>query len=259
MEIDEYLQTALHLSPNEAKVYKALLKANLSVATIAEQTELPRSRVYDILNKLSSTSLIEKIDRGSYRVISPRVALSSKIKKVEQQYNQQIQKYSALSDYLDKVWRDERTDNFSPGIQLLHLVDAEVFYFEDLHNVMHRLYIAASDQISLFDWRKSGQLLVDLQRKNIDIRYLFNDGKLKNKVQHKFASSSKLARLPFKFMYCADLSTSFMIIDDMFYMFFVNPDDALQVNVLRTSGPSFLQQMLWMYEQMWNRANERDQ
>ena len=89
------------LSKNEAKVYSAILEyGHCKTTELAEITGLPRTRIYDILSKLTAKQLLEKRKNGKqgYHIIPPSESIDM-MRLIENSYKVKLvlSKYETYS------------------------------------------------------------------------------------------------------------------------------------------------------------------
>ncbi|MFX0171415.1 MAG: GyrI-like domain-containing protein [Candidatus Hodarchaeota archaeon] len=78
-EISELLKTLQH--PKRLEILSLMLKAELEFGTLMEKTGLPKSALGNHLSELLDKNLIEKLDRGIYRITSDGKEFLSNLSK----------------------------------------------------------------------------------------------------------------------------------------------------------------------------------
>lgn len=256
------LQTVLGLTKNESKVYKVLIEnPDLDTAALASKTDLPRTRIYEILSKLAAKNLLEKQAHGSgYSVIPPTTAIKNYIQTIDEEHNHRKILLNEISEYMQKVYMNRVGLNISPGVSILPFKDAELSFLSNLNNIKSRLYIAVSSSSQSIDWKKSGTVLASNYTNDLDIRYLISSVKVANRISHAFGAFTEFKHLNIKFKWNSEVYTSFIILDNTVYIFFLGQQEntSLETLVLQTSSEGLLHSFEWMFDSLWDKGNQID-
>lgn len=107
---EEYqkLMQKLGVSETEAKIYRALLeRRELSALEIHELTKVPRTKVYEVTQKMTLRGLcMEKLmgRKKKYQAVEPKHALNNLIKPLEDQLNEQKDIANMLTRIVDPIY-----------------------------------------------------------------------------------------------------------------------------------------------------------
>ena len=92
----------LGLSNYEARVYRALLGLGSAPArAISEASEVPRGRIYDVLNTLDSRGLVrthDSRDPAHYTAVDPDIAVDSLLDERRRELSEQRQHYESVAE-----------------------------------------------------------------------------------------------------------------------------------------------------------------
>jgi len=129
MRIENNIQTLLKrigLNQYESAVYGALLSEGVStVGGVAENSKVPRSRVYDVLRSLEKKGFtISQLGRPiKYSAIKPEMIVDKLKKGAENEYQKQIGQIENLSDdlvkELGKLVEDRGEEKSHEGISII--------------------------------------------------------------------------------------------------------------------------------------------
>ncbi len=251
--MQERLKDLLGLTTNETKVYIALLSSPLAdPLTISQDTKLARTRVYEVLSKLISKNLVDKTTDG-YRVVHPQTAIELMQEKIHLHTQNRIDALTELIPHLTDVWREAAIDVVSPGIEIMSYVDIEAGYLKELENIQCRVYIAASDSTGGINWKKSGERLAKAYKKDLDIKYLYSDSKMAEKMIFAFKHFVPFSNLNIKIRSNAELKSSFILLDNKLYIFFM-ATDTFSTKVLSVNSSEMIQTFEWIFSRMWKEA-----
>lgn len=248
------LQEHLGLTQNESKVYGALIKGvRLDPTELATETGLPRTRIYEVLSSLAAKNLVEKRSHGNgYRLIPPKKSIPDFITNLQKEYNNKIATIEEFGSYLDEVWHDNLASQMSPGVEILPLEDAEPLFIEQLKSVERRVWIAAADTKASIDMRKSGSTLASAYNPALDVRYLMTDEEVANRVRSAFNHFEPFQKMKIEIKTNNKLSASFVILDNIIYVFFFGGTDTLEPTAMRTSSKQLVESFEYIYTNLWS-------
>ena len=253
-----YLQKILGLTQNEAKTYAALLEhPKADVSSLSKITRLPRSRIYEMLAKLSSKGLLEKkIGSATYKIIPPREAFQKIAENLEKECKKKIQAIHEFSNFMQETWNKQLRQEISLGVEIITFEDIEPIFLEDLRNTQKLVLIAASSETPSINWRKSGEILLRTHHTQKTVRYLTSSRELANRILSALTRfTNNKQQVPIDVRYNTQLYTSFVILDKILFLFFFG-NDPTEVQVMRTSSEHLYKSMTWMYNTLWESAEK---
>lgn len=258
--MDSNLQSLLGLSKNESKVYKAILEStNCDPNHLAQETGLPRTRIYEILSKLRAKNLLEKKNGGQgYQLIPPVESIDSVLKNMESHYNFRQQAVKELGNHLQSVYSNVIGSELTPGVSILAFREAESVFLDQLKKVRNRVSIAVSADSQSIEWRKSGSILASSYKDGLDIRYLVSSPDLSARLSKMISTFPGFAKIKMHFGSNVNLHTSFIILDDTIYLFFLGQQQAtdLETMVLMTGSVGLVKSFEWMFNKLWETRTE---
>ncbi|OLS24034.1 MAG: hypothetical protein HeimC2_24250 [Candidatus Heimdallarchaeota archaeon LC_2] len=253
--MDSNLQSLLGLSKNESKVYKAILEnSSCDPNNLAQETGLPRTRIYEILTKLSAKNLLEKRNVGQgYQLIPPSESIDSILKNMESHFNFRQQAVKELGNHLQSVYSNAIGSELTPGVSILPFREAESIFLEHLKKVRNRVSIAVSADSQSIEWRKSGSILANSYTDGLDIRYMVSSPELSIRLSKALSTFPGFSKIKIQFGSNINLHTSFVILDDTIYLFFLGHKQAtdLETMVLMTGSTGLLKSFEWMFNRLW--------
>jgi sugar-specific transcriptional regulator TrmB len=102
------LMKKLGVSETEAKIYRALLeRRELSALEIHELTKVPRTKVYEITQKMMLRGMCMEKEMGrkkKYQAVEPKRALNNLVKPIEDQLLEQKEIAGALTKLVDPIY-----------------------------------------------------------------------------------------------------------------------------------------------------------
>lgn len=108
MVMDENVLSELGLSPNESKVYLALLSVgSTAVADIASKVDIHRVNIYDALRRLREKGLVASITKGDRTYYEP--ASPIQLGEIIRQKKEQLDKISSSIPKLLDVFNQEKS------------------------------------------------------------------------------------------------------------------------------------------------------
>lgn len=117
LDVIENKMNDLGFSPREAKVYKILFqKKDFTAAEIQKLVNIPRTKVYEVLNKLISKGFCaeKKIGRNKkYEAINPKSSFTNLIDGLKQEVIQKEESAKSAIDLLSFVY-EQRKENDNP-------------------------------------------------------------------------------------------------------------------------------------------------
>ena len=130
----------LGLTERESKVYLALVQSGaIGASDILKMAEVPKSKIYEILQKLIDKGLCLEKSHGygkKYQAVNPTKALHSLIRKREEELEQLKKKADQNIESLLKIYRDPSLREPFEFVQILkhpdHVAD---FYLVNKRNV----------------------------------------------------------------------------------------------------------------------------
>ncbi|MHA2277277.1 MAG: TrmB family transcriptional regulator [Candidatus Kariarchaeaceae archaeon] len=250
------LESVLGLSKNEAKVYSAILEhGNCETNTLAEITGLPRTRIYDILSKLTAKTLLEKDKNGSkgYQLIPPHESIDMVLNQIKSEYDFKERAIKELGNHLQTVYSNGIGSELTPGVTILEFRDAEAIILQQLRKVEDRVFIAVSTDTRPIDMRKSATILASSYTTKLDFRYLVSSAELTQRLKTAVTSFPGFADMELKFGCNENLYASFILLDDTIFLFFLGQQDAtdLKTLVLMTGSSGLVKSFEWMFTNLW--------
>ena len=244
------LQDILNLTPNEEKVYSALLRnSDADPLELSKQTQLPRTRIYEILSKLALKHLLEKKKDG-YRVIPPKTAIKRIKEELSESTETKISALNELSSQISEVWTNGTIDIFIPGVEFSSFHDVEEKYLNELSRATKRVFIAASNNTGGINWGKSGTTLARTYNEKLDFRYLYADIKMAERMVHAFKHFVPFNNFKIKIRSNNELESSFILLDKKLYLFFMGAD-SLETKVLSVSSSQLVNTFEWLFNKLW--------
>ncbi len=257
MELIRSLENILNLSKNEARVYAALLRnPALSVIELSNMLELPRSRIYQVLSSLAAQDLISKsVGSAHYTVIPPQDALDLYIERLDKEHSLHKQGIQELSGLLKEIWRGSIVDEYSPGVELIPYAYIENTFLDAIKDARDIVFIAASSDIPVVDWKKAGNALSNGYERNLKVRYLVNSRDVFDRLQRVFEKFSPFSQIPFELRYSDELSASFVLVDERLFLMFFGKDQQSTM-VLHTSSSQLKSTFRWLYDRLWEEGEQ---
>ena len=119
----------LGLNSYESSAYLALVKVRSATASkLADLANIPRPRVYDILEKLEKKGLVKIIPQRPirYEAIPIRKAIEHLKRKRMEEFKEEMSELDTIGDNLAEELKDESKDKISSG---------DVYYITDRRNI----------------------------------------------------------------------------------------------------------------------------
>jgi sugar-specific transcriptional regulator TrmB len=186
----EELLREIGLSPNEARVYEALLKTGeASVQTISLSSGVHRRNVYDSLSKLSEKGLASEVfikGEKNFKAINPRRLLEL-IKEKEEKINKALpemqRRYEAIEEK-EEAYIYKGIEGFKN-------------YLQDILKTKETVYFVGAKAIWLDPRLKSFLPRFERERKRLGIKFkhLFD-----HEVKEEMPEILKLVGKPYKFL-----------------------------------------------------------
>ncbi|MFV2014837.1 MAG: TrmB family transcriptional regulator [Candidatus Heimdallarchaeota archaeon] len=244
------------LSINEAKVYSAILEhGHCKTNELAELTGLPRTRIYDILSKLTAKYLLEKKKNGkqSYQIVPPSESIDRVLRGMKSDFDFRERAIKELGHHLQSVYTNGIGAELTPGVSILEFRDAEAIIFQQLRKVENRVYIAVSAGSQSIDWRKSATILSTSYTSKLDFRYLVSSEKLPKSLKKSVTTFPGFANMKIEFGFNEQLYTSFILLDDIIFLFFLGQHDTTNLTtlVLMTGSTEMVKSFEWMFNSLW--------
>ncbi|MHA2168871.1 MAG: TrmB family transcriptional regulator [Candidatus Kariarchaeaceae archaeon] len=248
----------LGLTKNEAKVFQKIIEtANVEPLDIAQMTGLPRTRVYEVLSKLAAKNLLEKNPNGGgYRIIPPSESFGTLSEQLDFDFQQRKRSLHELGAHIQNVWVKNLAANVSPGVELYTYKDAESFFLQHLQNVQKRVFISVASSNAPINHRKSGATLAQAYNENLEVKYLVHSQSLAMNLSSAFAHFAPYQSMSIKMRYNNELHTSFVLVDDILYLYFFGSQSPLETVVLRTASTQLIESFDWMFDKLWDQGND---
>lgn len=251
--MQDKLQELLDLTKNEMKVYMVLLSTpDADPLDISNETKLARTRVYEVQSKLVSKGLLEK-NGSKYHVIPPQIALESIQEKLKVQTQCKIDALRELSPHMTEMWREGAVDVVTPGVEIFSYADIESSYLKEMKNIQKRVFIAASSTTGGIDWKRSAENLAEAYKKDLDIRYLYAEHKMVERMTYAFKYYVPFKNLKIKIRSNEELTSSFILLDNKLYIFFM-ATDTFTTKVLSVISTEMVNTFEWLYTKLWDEA-----
>jgi predicted transcriptional regulator len=245
----------LNLTPNEEKVYTALLRnSDADPLELSKVTQLPRTRIYDILSKLALKHLLDRKEDG-YRVIPPKVAIKYIKEELSVSTENKISALNELSNQINEVWKNGTIEIIKPGVEISSFHAIEQDYLHELSKASKRVFIAASNNTGGIDWGKSGQTLARTYNVNLDFRYLYSDIAMAKRMVHAFKHFVPFSNFNIMIKSNEELESSFILLDNKLYIFFIGVD-TLETKVLSVSSSQLVLTFDWLFHKLWDAGIE---
>ena len=153
-DIYEILQD-LGFSINEAKVYVALVSKNpINGYEVAKRSNITRTMVYDILNRLEQKGVVKHIFENDSKLYSP-LPYKELLKKFREDYNSKI---DTAEKALDNLKCEENNNNY-----IINISD-----YESMVQEIRTLIQSANREIYISIWEEEALLFKDDFEKAID-------------------------------------------------------------------------------------------
>jgi len=112
LELREIIETlkSFQLSDYESRTYANLvLMGPAKASIISRQSNIPRSKIYEVLNNLVDKSLVEVMGGRpvEFKAVTPEVALKNLLEKRETEILEQKRKIETLSNFLKPVSKEK--------------------------------------------------------------------------------------------------------------------------------------------------------
>ncbi len=252
MSLEQNLMDLLGLTKNEAKVYNAIINGNeINPTELARYLNIPRTRVYESLSNLSAKGLLKKA-ANNYYIIPPKSAITRIIEEKQLVHNNYIASVGELSNYLNDIWENSLSKHILPGVSLFTFEESEPMFFEHLKHVKNRVWIAAADHNPTINMRQAGTILSSIYHPKLDIKYLVADKKILEKIKFGVCKFPPMSHLNVHFKYNKDLHSSFVIIDNVLYVFFFGPSSTIQVSTMITASENLFLTFEYVYRHLWD-------
>ncbi|MHA2248857.1 MAG: TrmB family transcriptional regulator [Candidatus Kariarchaeaceae archaeon] len=257
INIQKNLQDILGLTKNEARVYQTIIETSqLEPNEIAQITGLPRARIYEMMTKLAAKDLLEKRPDVGYRLIPPSEAIPNLSEQLDLDYQQRKRSLHEFGAYLQNIWVKNLASNLSPGVEVYFYKDAESFFHEHLMNVKNRVFIAVASDSAPINHRKAGTTLAQAYNEQLSVKYLVHSEKLANQLRSAFDHFAPYKDLRIKIGHNKKLYTSFVILDNIIYVYFFGSTSPIETMVLRTASPELIKSFEWMFDELWEQGSQ---
>lgn len=180
MDLTSHLHN-MGLSKYEARTFETLIKVpNQTAEQISENAEVPKGRIYDVLNKLAERNLV-RFDRDrprTYNAVEAEIALERLVEEKRSEKENELQKFETqareVQEIIEEIEPDEIQDAFWTTaveeeearellLERLSLSEKEVLIFK------------GSPGIDPNTWKQAANTLDTLIDNGVTIRLLLND------------------------------------------------------------------------------------
>jgi len=253
-ELIKKLKGSFELNVYETKVWLALLSRGVSSAgEIAELSNVPRSRTYDVLESLEKSGfVIQKLGKPvKYIAIKPEVVIE-KLKNNMQNYAEE--KIKTLSNLKDTIEYKELQELHKQGIEPIRNQDLSTAIkgrnnlYTQIREVMDSsektVYIVSSSYELLSKQKMFKDVFTKLKKRKVDIKVMINDDqKETDRLKKKFGVEIK----------SKPINARFIIADKSELIFTMKPtnvhedfDCGVWIN-----SPFFTNSIAYMFEIAW--------
>lgn len=200
MEIQERLKM-LGLSTYETKAYIALLSYGPAEAnTISAKTQIPRGRIYDVLNSLVEHNLVESQESRpkKFRAVTPKIALKKLVKQRNKELERKSKQLNMLVSEIESTMTEMMTsadENFFWIITKGNRenVDSFITSMAEVRNEI--LSYGELEAANLFN-EKIDTALVRALRRNVKVMAILPIGDIKN-ISSQFDKDFISKMIPF--------------------------------------------------------------
>ena len=177
---------------------------------------------------------------------------------METNFNFRQQAVKELGNHLQSVYSNAVGSELTPGVSILAFREAESIFLDQLKKVRNRVSIAVSTDSQSIEWRKSGSILASSYTEGLDVRYLVSSPELSTRLSKVLSTFPGFSKIKMQFGSNINLHTSFVILDDTIYLFFLGQQQAtnLATMVLMTGSTGLLKSFEWMFNQLWDTRTE---
>lgn len=161
-----------------------------------------------------------------------------------------------LGHHLQSVYSNGIGAELTPGVSILEFRDAEAIILQQLKKVEKRVYIAVSTDNTSIEWRKSGSILANSYTTNLDFKYLVNSEIMFERLKKSVTAFPGFAKMNINFGYNENLHSSFILLDDIIFLFFLGQQDKTELTtlVLMTASKSLVNTFEWMFNRLMDKT-----
>ncbi len=253
-ELIKKLRGYFDINIYEAKVWLSLLSRGISSAgEIAELSEVPRSRTYDVLESLEKMGfVIQKIGKPvKYIAIKPEIVIEKLKNNVEQDAKEKIQTLSNLKETAEYT---ELLELHKTGVEpiknneLSTSIKGRSNLYLQMRDIMEsatrNVYLASSSYELLSKMKMFKNTFEKLNKRKISVKVMINDGEDEaKKLSRKFGVKIK----------SKPINARFVIVDKTELIFTIKPtnvhedfDYGVWIN-----SPFFTTSLAYMFEVAW--------
>jgi hypothetical protein len=204
---------------------------------------------------LTAKNLLEKDKNGSkgYQLIPPQESIDTVLNQMKSDFDFKERAVKELGTHLQSVYSNGIGSELTPGVTILEFRDAEAIILQELRKVESRVYIAVSADSRPINMRKSATILASSYTTKLDFRYLVSSEMLSHKLKQSVTSFPGFAEMKIQFGYNGNLHTSFILLDDTIFLFFLGKHDTtdLKTLVLMTGSVGLVKSFEWMFNNLW--------
>ncbi len=221
------LKSAFELNEYEVKIWTALLsKGTASAGELADISNVPRSRSYDILESLEKKGfIVMKLDKPiKYLAVEPKDIINRVKKDVQFKANEQINMISEISktdvfDDLNSLYKNG-IDNVDPTT-----ITSSIKGRKNIYNQIETMLRSAEKSVIISTTSQG------FERKFDSFRFLFK--KLKDKgVKVKLITSEKVenksAKSILSIKEVPELNSRFVLVDNKELLFMLNEEETTE-------------------------------
>jgi sugar-specific transcriptional regulator TrmB len=230
----------LGLTPNEARAYFHILGRNpITPSALSRITGIHRSRIYDNLKGLESKGLILKTDMDPlrYEAVSPELAVTKIVEKLNRSHTQRVYQISALSFSLQSLHDKVQPRPDRPTTKLIPVGEVVTELSRLLEGAKVRVWVAKRTLGGVVDWYNLRPQLDRLVSSNADIRFI----------------SDTEFPLPYGRRLLSDVPLSFALVDDVVMTFlFSSPAETGQV--ILSENKQYVEFFTQIFSDLWSAA-----
>ncbi|MGM0448098.1 MAG: TrmB family transcriptional regulator [Methanobacteriota archaeon] len=213
----------LGLSSYEDRAYRALLALGTgTAAAVADESGVPKGRIYDALGGLESRGLVRvQTDREPkrYAPVEPAVAVDRLVEAKRRELRQRIETYeSGKSELIDRLADAEATDD-EFWTAAVGADDSLDLLFERIDAAEESIVVVATDVSAQFDVDREGPELLDRLlaaiRSGVDVSVLLSPGVFDDAraAVDEDRATLTIAQGPFELRITEDAYGNFYLID----------------------------------------------
>jgi sugar-specific transcriptional regulator TrmB len=226
-ELQYELESILHLTPNEARIYLAMLNDNLYTASeLSAITRIHRSRIYDNLRGLEAKKLIicVNLEPLKFTSLPPHDAIAQILQNLNDKHREQIQAVSTLGVLLEAMRSSKNKNRDSMSSYTSSLTEILPELKERLALAKTRVWVSKKASGGIIDWFTLQPDLDELVRLGVDIRFL----------------SSSPIHLKYSSKHNPQVTLSFSLVDDFAITFLFSESDSDDSRIMITNNHDYV-------------------